>query len=413
MKIRDSFKCATDNFRHGRMRSILTTLGIAIGIASVIILVSIGQSAQDVILNAVQGIGSNLIIVLPGGTTNGKFSAPASSQGIVVTTLVQRDADALEREPSITNVVTAVRGQAAAVYSDNSLNVSYVGASANVFGVLNLPVQEGRSFTDDDVDALNHVVVIGSDLASTVFGNVDPLNQYMLLGNVDFRVIGVLAEQGSGSFGDEDDIAIIPITVAQDQMLGIDYFNEMIVQANSNYDPNFVEGRIDEILQQDHNITNPNEDDFTVETEQSIISLLGSITSVMTLFLAAIASISLIVGGIGIMNIMLVSVTERTREIGIRKAVGATNADIIEQFLTEAVVLTLLGGLFGITLGAVFVGLVYLILSHTLSTGWTFAFPPSAVVLALVVSTVTGLVFGIYPARQAARKSPIEALRYE
>ena len=334
--------------------------------------------------------------------------------GIVTKTLVQTDVDALDREPSITTAVPVVRGQAAAVYGDNSLNAAYGGVTANFFSVLNFSIQEGRAFTQNDVDALNHVAVIGSGLATTIFGNVDPINQYMLLGNVEFRVVGVLASSSSGAFGsNEDDAAIIPITVAQEQMLGINYFNEVIVQADAAYNPSFVQSRITSVLEQDHNITNPTKDDFTIETEQDILSLLGNITSVMTLFLAAIASISLVVGGIGIMNIMLVSVTERTREIGLRKAVGATDKDIMQQFLTEAVVITLLGGIVGITVGAIFVGLAYLILSNTLSIGWTFAFPLSAVILAVTVSTAAGLIFGIYPARQAAKKSPIEALRYE
>ena len=414
MKFRDSLKSAISNFKHGKMRSALTMLGMVIGIASVIILMSIGQSAQDMILNEVQGVGSNLIIVLPGGTINGKLSAPSSAAGIVTKTLVQADVDALDREPSIVESVPVVRGQASAVYGDNSLNATYGGVGADFFTVLNFPTQEGRPFTQNDVDALDHVAVIGSGLATTIFGNVDPINQYMLLGNIDFRVVGVLSSKGNSTFGaGEDNMAVIPITVAQEQLLGINYFNEVVVQANNNYNADFVKGRVQSVLERDHGITDPTKDDFTIETQQDLLSLLGSITSIMTLFLAAIASISLIVGGIGIMNIMLVSVTERTREIGLRKAIGATDKDIMQQFLTEAVILTLVGGLIGIAIGAMFTGLAYLILSNVLSTGWTFAFPPSAVILAVAVSTATGLVFGIYPARKAARKNPIEALRYE
>ncbi len=211
----------------------------------------------------------------------------------------------------------------------------------------------------------------------------------------------------------EDDLAIVPVTVAQSQMLGITYLNLVMVQANPSYNINFVKNRITSILAQDHGITDPNKYDFTIETEADILTLLGSITSVMTLFLAAIASISLVVGGIGIMNIMLVSVIERTREIGLRKAVGATNNDIMTQFLVESATLTFLGGIIGIALGAVFVALTYLAITHFSTIAWTFAFPLSAVLIAVVVSTVTGIAFGIYPARQAARKSPIEALRYE
>jgi putative ABC transport system permease protein len=259
-------------------------------------------------------------------------------------------------------------------------------------------------------------VVTGPDLAQTLFGpNINPVNKIIHLKNVSFRVIGVLAKSGTGAFGvDIGNIVVMPISVAQKQLLGINYFNVIVTQANPQYDVNFVKSRISFILQQDHGITDPNKDDFSIDTQADILSILGSITSVLTLFLAAIASISLIVGGIGIMNIMLVAVTERTREIGLRKAVGATNNDILQQFLIESVLLTFVGGAIGIIIGAGIVGLVYFVLSTFFSSlGWVFAFPILAVILGLAVSGIAGIVFGIYPARQAARKNPIDALRYE
>lgn len=399
-----------------KMRSILTMLGIVIGIASVIILMSIGQSAQNLILGQVQSIGSNLIIIMPGAPSNGKFSAPAASQGIVVTSLKQQDVNALSREPSIQLVVPEVRGQAEAVYGNNNATVSYTGSTADFFTISNLAdVSEGRTFSKSDVDSANHVAVIGPDLAKTLFGSLDPINKTIRLKNVSFRVVGVLSKGGTGAFGvDIGNLVAIPITVAQNQLLGITYFNVIITQANPSYDVNFVKSRISFILQQDHGITDPNKDDFSIETQADILSILGTITSVLTLFLAAIASISLIVGGIGIMNILLVSVTERTREIGLRKAVGATDGDILQQFLIESVVLTFLGGVIGILIGAGIVALAYVaITTFSPSTGWSFAFPFSAVILGLLVSSVAGIVFGIYPARKAGKKNPIDALRYE
>jgi len=416
MLLKDAFKTSTRSLTHGKMRSILTMLGIVIGIASVIVLMSIGQSAQDLILNQVQSIGSNLIIIMPGAPSGGGFSAPASTQGIVITSLKQEDVDALQREPSIDLAVPEVRGQAEVMYGSTNATESYTGSTADFFTVSNLAkVSEGQTFSKNDVDSANHVVIIGPDLAKKLFGpNVDPINKIITVKNVSFRVIGVLSKGGTGAFGvDIGNLVVMPISVAQDQLLGIRYFNVVVVQANAAYDITFVKSRITFILQQNHGITDPTKDDFSIETQADILSILGSITSILTLFLAAIASISLVVGGIGIMNIMLVSVTERTREIGLRKAVGATERDILEQFLIESVLLTMAGGVIGIALGAIIVSTIYIALSTFFSIGWVFAFPLSAVLLALFVSTVSGLAFGIYPARQAARKNPIDALRYE
>jgi len=416
MLLRDAFKTATRSLTQGKMRSILTMLGIVIGIASVIILMSIGQSAQDLILGQVQSIGSNLIIITPGAPSNGKFSAPASAQGIVITSLKQQDVDALSREPSLQLVVPEVRGQAEAVYGNNNASVGYTGSTADFFTISNLAeVSEGQTFSKSDVDSANHVAVIGPDLAKTLFGSLDPINKTIRLKDISFRVVGILAKGGTGAFGvDIGNLVAIPITVAQSQLLGITYFNVIITQANPSYDVDFVKSRISFTLQQDHGITDSNKDDFNIQTQADILSILGTITSVLTLFLAAIASISLIVGGIGIMNIMLVSVTERTREIGLRKAVGATDNDILQQFLIESVVLTFLGGVIGILIGAGMVALTYLaITTFSPTTGWVFAFPLSAVVLGLAVSGVSGIAFGIYPARKAGKKNPIDALRYE
>lgn len=398
------------------MRSALTMLGIVIGISSVIILMSIGQSAQDLILNQVQSVGSNLVIVIPGAPSNGKFSPPASEQGIIITTLKQRDIDSLEREPSIDAAAAVVNGQAEVVYGNNNKTITYQGVSASMFPVRKLTIGVGSAFTKADVDSANHVVVIGPELAKTLFGSaLNPINKTIRLKNLSFRVVGILEKGGTGMFGvDQGNVVIVPITVAQKQLLGISHFSAVIVQANSQYDLNFVESRMKFVLRQNHGITDPNKDDFNIMTQADILSILGNITSILTIFLAAIASISLVVGGIGIMNIMLVSVTERTREIGLRKAVGATDGDILQQFLIESVLLTLLGGTAGIAFGAIIVGIAYLVISTFFSSlGWGFAFPLSAVLLGLGVSGVAGIVFGIYPARKAGKKNPVDALRYE
>jgi putative ABC transport system permease protein len=416
MLFKDAFKTATRSLTHGKMRSILTMLGIVIGISSVIVLMSIGESAQSLILGQVESIGSNLIIISPGKPSGDGFSAPPSAQGIIITSLKQEDANTLEREPSIIGVAPIVSGQAEVVYGNNNKTAGYQGSTANIFTLRNLTLSKGYPFSKADVDSGNHVAVIGPKLATKLFGEyVSPLNKSIRIKNISFRVVGVLEDGGTGLGGvDQGNLVVMPITVAQKELLGISYYNMVIVGADAQYEAKFVKSRITSVLRQNHGITDPSKDDFDIQTQEDILSILGTITSVLTLFLAAIASISLIVGGIGIMNIMLVAVTERTREIGLRKAVGATDRDILQQFLIESVLLTLIGGMIGVAIGAAVVGLVYVVISTFFaSIGWVFEFPPLAVALGLGVSAVAGIVFGIYPARQAGKKNPIDALRYE
>ena len=282
MLLKDAFKTATRSLTYGKMRSILTMLGIVIGISSVIVLMSIGQSAQNLILGQVQSIGSNLIIITPGAPSGKGFSPPASVQGIIITTLQQRDIDALEREPSVRAAVPLVSGQAEAVYENNNKTVSYQGVTADMFPVRNLTVGKGLTFTKGDVDSANHVAVIGPDLANTLFGPAfDPINKTIRLKNTSFRVVGILDKGGTGAFGvDQGNLVIMPMTVAQKQLLGIAYFNAIIVQADPGYDINFVKSRITFSLRQDHGITDPNKDDFNIQTQADILSILGTITSI-------------------------------------------------------------------------------------------------------------------------------------
>ncbi len=414
MRFKDSFRTATSGIRHAKVRSILTMLGIVIGIGSVIVLMSMGTSAQELILNQVQGTGSNLVFIVPGATKGSRFASPPSVQGIIIKTLVKTDLDSLKRESSIIGAAPEVRGQAKIVYENNDATVTFTGTTESFFSIRNFKTTKGRSFTDSDVDSLNRVAVLGSEIAKTLFGERDPVNKTVRLKNTTFRVIGVLETKGLGPFGvDQDNLVLIPISIAQKQMLGIDFYNVITVQAADTYNIEFTQARITSVLRQNHHITDPDKDDFTIRTQADALSLLGDITNILKVFLTSIAFISLLVGGIGIMNIMLVSVVERTKEIGLRKALGATNGDILQQFLLEAVIITFLGGAIGIFLGSLFTVLLYFVLANFLPTGWVFALPLSAILLSAAVSTFIGIVFGIYPARQAARKNPIEALRYE
>lgn len=413
MTTRDALSSAIASLRQSRTRSILTMLGIVIGIASVILLMSLGQSAQQLILAQVQNTGSNLVFIIPGATKGSRLSSPPSVQGIIIKTLVKQDMDSLRKEPSIEAVAPEVRGVAKVVFENNDTSVTFTGTTADFFPMRNFTIDRGYAFTQADVDSVSHVAVLGSEISKTLFGYRDPIGKTIRLKDITFRVVGVLGSKGLGPFGiDQDNIIIVPITVAQKQMLGIDHYNTLTVQAKDTYTVDFVVSRITSVLRQNHRITDPDKDDFTIRTQADALELLGSITSIMTLFLTSIAFISLIVGGIGIMNIMLVSVIERTREIGLRKAVGATNADILKQFLWESIVLTFVGGMAGIAIGAFIVIALYFIFINIID-GWAFALPVSSIALAVGVSTVTGVIFGIYPAQQAAKKNPIEALRYE
>jgi putative ABC transport system permease protein len=415
MRYRDIFKTAFKNLKHAKLRAFLTILGIVIGVAAVIILMSIGESAQNYLLNQVKGVGSNLIFVMPGGTASSKFGTPASSLGITVKTLKEQDVIALKKEPSILFISPVVNGIGTISYLNQNIHITYQGVNEDYFKIRNFNAEEGRVFQKSDIENFNRVILLGNNLAKDLFLGSNPIGEVVRLNNIPFQVIGVLESKGVGVGGvNQDDLAILPIKVAQTQLLGIDYYNALYIEANENYNIEFVQSRVKDVLRQTHNISELKSDDFTVRTQEDILSLLGNITSVMTVFLSAIASISLIVGGIGIMNIMLVSVIERTREIGLRKAVGAKTSDILKQFLVEASFLTFLGGIFGIILG---VGISYLssfiIVNLIKISGWKFVMPFQAIVLGAGVSILIGIIFGFYPARQAAKKSPIEALRYE
>ena len=414
MRNSDAFKTAAKGLNQSRTRSFLTMLGIIIGIASVILLMSLGSSAQKLILDQVQGIGSNLIFVLPGGSGDSRFASPASVQGIVIKTLDENDVFNLKQEPSIEDVAAIVRGQARISFGDKDVDTTYEGVSGDFFEVRDMKVTRGSTFSQRDERAFNKVAVIGTDLADKLFGFKDPIGKTVRIGTINFEVIGVLEEKGLGPLGiDQDLAAIVPLSVAQKQLLGIDYYNLLTIQAKDSYNIDYTKERIESVLRLSNRISDSEKDDFTVRTQEDALSALGNITGILTAFLSAIASISLIVGGIGIMNIMLVSILERTREIGLRKAVGATERDILKQFLFEAMILTAIGGALGIVVGTFLVTVSYFILVNVLPGGWFFSLPPMAIILSVLVASVTGLVFGLYPAYKASKKNPIDALRYE
>src|SRR3990167_4284840 len=395
-------------------RSLLTILGIVIGIIAIVLVIALGQGAQNLIVSELENFGANFIIIRPGRQPD---TPTDIAESILCDSIKEKDIFALRRPenaPGVVSVDPAVLVTGEATYQENIFRPMIFGWTANAmedgFGIR---PAIGTTFTDEDIRQRAKVAIIGATMKEELFGSSDAIGRSFKLRGHNIRVIGVYPPSGQIMSFNMDEIAIVPYSTAHKDILGIDYYVEVFVRTDPDADIETVAEDIRATLRESHGITAAAKDDFFVWTQKDIVNRLGLITQTLTLFLVAIASISLLVGGIGIMNIMLVSVTERTHEIGLRKAVGATNNDILQQFLIESVLLTLAGGVLGIAVGAGLVGLIYVIFTTFFTAiGWVFAFPLSAVVLGLLVSGVAGIAFGIYPARQAARKNPIDALRY-
>ena len=412
MTIRHLFKTSFTGLSTNRSRSFLTILGIVIGITAIMLVVSLGAGAQNLILGEVQGLGTNTIAIIPGREPTG----PTDTTALYSDSLKEKDLTALQNKanvPGLSTIMPTVLGASSASYDSNVYQVSIFGATDLMASIFSLVPAEGQFFGQSDVLSYANVVVIGADVATHLFDTADPLNQNIKIKGRNFRVVAILPKSGGGSLFNFDGMVIMPYTTAQTYVTGQKYFSRIIIQTISDAAVPVTADDIRLTLEESHNITDRTKDDFTVQTQQDLANRLGTITSALTWFLVAVASIALFVGGVGIMNIMLVSVTERTREIGLRKALGAKDKDILSQFLLEAVLLTVIGGVVGIFLGSTLALVVAFALSHFLSLNWAFVFPWSGAILGISVSAIIGLVFGGYPANQASKKSPIEALRYE
>ncbi len=406
------FKTALEGLKTNKLRSILTLLGIVIGITAIILVMSLGQGAQNLILSQIQSIGPKIIAVAPGRHPKG----PTDIIATFTDSLKEKDLNELSKKinvPHAAKIMPIVFGSQTMAYGNETYRPTIFGVTdffADVYGIY---PSEGRLFTNEEVKSNADVAIIGSKVKNELFGEEDALNKRVKIKGRNFRIVGVFSPKGQVSFLNVDEVAFIPYTTAQQYIFGIKYFHRMVVEADQEENVAQTVEDIKATLRNSHNITDPEKDDFFVETQAEALETVSSITNILKLFLAAMAAISLLVGGIGIMNIMLVSVTERTREIGLRKAVGATEKNILAQFLLEAVTLTVGGGIIGIVLGALLSLAASLVLGQYLGLNWKFVFPISAVMLGLGVATLVGLVFGLYPARKASLKSPIEALRYE
>jgi len=413
MKLSSPIKISYNNLMAAKFRSFLTILGIIIGIASVIIVMAIGASAQQLILAQVSGAGSNLIGILP-GASNDK-GPPASALGIVTTTFKQRDLDAILLKKNVPNVVAAsgyVSGIGSAKYKNNSNEASFQGVSADFISVEKNDLSFGRFFTVEENTGLARVAVLGAKKAKDLFGSDDPIGKIFSLKDVNFTVIGILAEKGGSAVSNPDDLVYVPILTAQKIMLGIDYLNFARIKVDKPENVERATADIKYTLRIAHKIKNSSDDDFSVRNTAQALDIITNITNVLKYFLAGIAAISLLVGGIGIMNIMLISVNQRIREVGLRKAVGARNRHIITQFLIESVFITMIGGVIGIILG-IFISFIASIIINALGYKWDFLISFSSIIVATIVSMLIGILFGIYPAKKAARISPMEALRYD
>lgn len=405
MLFSESVQIAVTALLGNKLRSILTMLGIIIGVGAVIAMISIGMGVKQNVTNSIASLGSNMLIVSPGSTNKGGVrSAAGSSQK-----LKYEDAEAIKKKiKHIDYVSPTVNGSYQIVNGHENWNSSVYGVTPEYLKIRDLTIGTGSFITQTDMNSRNRVAVIGTTVATNLFDTENPVGKNIRINNQPYKVIGVIESKGQSSMGqDQDDVVIIPLTTAQERLMGITYIRSINIQVSSADKIESVQDQVETLLRQRHHIVGDKEDDFTVRNLTSLMETMTSTTTMLTLFLGSIAAISLIVGGIGIMNIMMVSVTERTREIGIRKALGATFQNIMMQFLIESVVIGVIGGLMGVAVG---VGIALAIAKTGLFQTVITAAP---ILISFSFSVGIGLFFGIYPARKAARLDPIEALRYE
>lgn len=390
-------------------------LGIIIGVSAVIIIMSVGAGAQSLILSQVKSLGSNLIGVLPGKSDNS--GPPASVLGVVITTLKYGDALALDnkqRFPHVLSYVAYTKGYGTLTWNAESYDTSLSGSTVGYLATEGGEVDKGRFFTTDEERNLSRIVVLGSTVKKELFGETNPVGQRIKINKKTFEVIGVMKERGTVAFQNYDDQVFIPLLTMQKIISGVDHLGLMRIKLDGSENIKSTIADLEVLLRERHDIRDMSgkSDDFTVVNAAEALDMLSTITNALKYFLAAVAGLSLLVGGIGIMNIMLVAVTERTREIGLRKAVGAKKFHIMYQFILEAIFVTVSGGLIGIVVGIIISFLVAKV-AQLLKYSWEFSISPLSIILAVTVSATIGVIFGLFPALKASRLDPMEALRHE
>lgn len=417
MQLLNPTKISYKNLMSSKLRSFLTILGIIIGVASVIIIMAIGRSAQSLIISQITDIGSNLIAIIPGASE--EDGPPAAAFGITTTTLTYDDLSYIRNKKNtlgIEDVAGYVSGTASVSNSGTGvdMNSSFSGVTASYINVENGELEKGRFFNEEEEKNLSRVVVLGNKIAKDLFEEDAPLNKKIKINDQNFKVIGVFEERGSGVFGagGQDDTLFIPLKTSQKILLGINHLGFVRIKAEENANIELVKAELGSILRDRHDIDDPKDDDFSIRDQASALETIEKITNVLRYFLLVVGSISLLVGGVGIMNIMLITVSQRVKEIGLRKAVGAKRGDVLMQFLIESATISLIGGVIGIIFGLVVSFLAALAMQAS-GYDWQFLISPWSIVIAVLVSIAIGIIFGIYPARKASKISPMEALRYE